>query len=163
VSPSFRPLVYLASPLGFDDPGRAFRHNVLLPTVARVDWELLDPWEHPQPTKSLAGSGGDHSIVEDDRLNRIIGQRNIEMLERANGLFAWLDGVDLDSGTASEVGFACARGIPIVGVRTDARMAGDNLAAVVNLQVLAFLRHSGGELYSSASEGVAALDGLLRA
>ncbi len=83
------------------------------------------------------------------------------MLEHADGVLAWLDGVDLDSGTAAEVGFAAARGIPVVGVRTDARMAGDNLAAAVNLQVLAFLRLNGGELYSSLAAGIEALEILL--
>lgn len=47
--------------------------------------------------------------------------------------------VDVDSGTAAEIGFAYALGKPVVGWRSDCRQAGDNAASVVNLQVEHFL------------------------
>jgi glutathione S-transferase len=59
-------------------------------------------------------------------------------------VFAVLDGTDVDSGTAAEIGYAAALGCTIVGLRTDFRMAGDNPAAPVNLQVLHFINKSGG-------------------
>jgi nucleoside 2-deoxyribosyltransferase len=42
-------------------------------------------------------------------------------------VLAVLDGPDADSGTSFEVGFACALGIPVVGLRTDWRGAGEHL------------------------------------
>lgn len=38
---------------------------------------------------------------------------------------AVLDGADADSGTCWECGYACARNIPIIAVRTDIRHSGD--------------------------------------
>jgi len=49
----------------------------------------------------------------------------VESLEDADVVVAVLDGSDVDSGTAFEVGYAYARGIPIVGIRTDFRKSQD--------------------------------------
>ncbi len=46
----------------------------------------------------------------------------------ADAVLAVLDGADSDSGTAWEMGFAHARGTPIVGLRTDWRPAEDVVA-----------------------------------
>jgi nucleoside 2-deoxyribosyltransferase len=46
-------------------------------------------------------------------------------LERATAVFAILDGADPDSGTCWEVGYAYAKGLPIVGLRTDWRPGED--------------------------------------
>lgn len=43
----------------------------------------------------------------------------------AKSVVAILDGADADSGTCWEVGYAFAKGIPILGVRTDFRGSGD--------------------------------------
>ena len=56
-------------------------------------------------------------------------------LEGVNGsdiVVAVLDGVDVDSGTAWEIGYAYARGKPVIGLRTDFRTLSDG---VVNLMV----------------------------
>lgn len=47
----------------------------------------------------------------------------IEALDSAHAVLAWLDGPDADSGTAFEVGYAYAHGIPVIGVRTDFRQS----------------------------------------
>lgn len=52
---------------------------------------------------------------------RHIYARCIEMLDEADLMVAILDGADVDSGVSFEVGYARARDIPIVGVRTDYR------------------------------------------
>ncbi|MFW5699221.1 MAG: nucleoside 2-deoxyribosyltransferase [Planctomycetota bacterium] len=49
-------------------------------------------------------------------------------LMSADAVLAVLDGADSDSGTAWEMGFAHARGTPIVGLRTDWRPAEDVVA-----------------------------------
>jgi nucleoside 2-deoxyribosyltransferase len=46
-------------------------------------------------------------------------------VEGASIVVAVLDGADADSGTCWEVGFAYAKGIPILGIRTDFRGTGD--------------------------------------
>ena len=62
---------------------------------------------------------------------------------------AILDGVDVDSGTASEIGYAFARNKYIEGLRTDWRLTGDNEGSVVNLQVQYFIEASGGSIHRS--------------
>jgi nucleoside 2-deoxyribosyltransferase len=76
-------------------------------------------------------------------------------------VLALLDGADVDSGTAAEIGFAAALGIPIVGVRLDFRPSGDNEATVVNLQVAHFIEASGGCIVRALADAVAALVALL--
>jgi nucleoside 2-deoxyribosyltransferase len=148
--------VYVASPLGFDAAGRLFHAERVLPALAGAGLEPLDPW-----AQGLAADGDDPAALR--ALNERIGAGNVALLERADGVLAVLDGVDVDSGTASEVGFASARGVPIVGVRTDLRLAGDNAGAVVNLQVEHFIDRTGGRVVRDLGEGVALLADLLGA
>jgi nucleoside 2-deoxyribosyltransferase len=49
----------------------------------------------------------------------------LDHLAKADLVVAVLDGADPDSGTCFEVGWASARGIPIIGVRTDIRPGED--------------------------------------
>lgn len=85
------------------------------------------------------------------------------MIDLADGLLAVLDGVDVDSGTAAEIGFAASRGKPIVGLRLDVRQTGDNEGAVVNLQVEHFIASSGGGITRTLDAAVALLARLLNA
>jgi nucleoside 2-deoxyribosyltransferase len=86
------------------------------------------------------------------RVNTEIGRSNVARIDASDGLFAILDGVDVDSGTAAEIGFAFAAGKYICGLRTDFRLAGDNEAAIVNLQVQFFIVASGGRIVTSSPE-----------
>lgn len=52
----------------------------------------------------------------------------VRELERADAVLAVLDGADPDSGTCWEAGFAYARGIPVVGLRSDWRPGEDGAA-----------------------------------
>jgi nucleoside 2-deoxyribosyltransferase len=140
--------VYVASPLGFDAAGRLFNSAQLLPALLAAGLEPLDPWGHGFAAEADA---------PDEALNDRIGARNVELLEQADAVLAVLDGVDVDSGTASEIGFASARGLPIVGLRSDLRMAGDNAAAVVNLQVEHFIRRTGGTVVRELDEAIQTL------
>jgi nucleoside 2-deoxyribosyltransferase len=146
--------VYVASPLGFDAAGRLFYAERLLPALAAAGFEVLDPW-----AQGLAAASED--VADLRALNERIGAGNVALLERAAGVLAVLDGVDVDSGTASEIGWASARGLPVVGLRTDLRVAGDNAAAVVNLQVQHFVERTGGAVVHDLDEAVALLGNLL--
>lgn len=57
----------------------------------------------------------------------------IRGVENASLILAILDGTDADSGTCFEMGYAHAKGIPIVGIRTDFRGSGEHLG--VNLML----------------------------
>jgi len=50
--------------------------------------------------------------------------RHCEALSRSDVVVAVIDGADADSGTSWEMGYAFARGIPVISVRTDFRRAG---------------------------------------
>lgn len=59
-------------------------------------------------------------------------------LERAQVLIALLDGVQVDDGTAWEVGYFYATKAPtarIIGIRTDFRRAGESPEAIVNAMI----------------------------
>ncbi len=49
-------------------------------------------------------------------------ERDIRRIEEADIVVAILDGPDVDSGTAFEVGYACAKGKPVIGLKTDMRV-----------------------------------------
>jgi nucleoside 2-deoxyribosyltransferase len=48
---------------------------------------------------------------------------------------AVLDGPQVDDGTAWEIGYAHARGLPVWGLRTDFRVAGDTSHSLVNCMI----------------------------
>lgn len=55
---------------------------------------------------------------------RGIFEDHCRALDNADYVVAVADGADADSGTSWEMGYAFARGIPAVALRTDFRMAG---------------------------------------
>jgi len=69
-----------------------------------------------------------------DRRPEAVIQLCVEGLERADVMLAILDGPQVDDGTAWEVGFFFAQkgSSQIVGVRTDARAAGETHGSAVN-------------------------------
>ena len=52
-------------------------------------------------------------------------QNCLTLLNKADVVIAILEGSDADSGTCIEMGYAVAKGIPIIGVRTDFRASQD--------------------------------------
>ena len=82
------------------------------------------------------------------------------MIDSSDGILAVLDGTDVDSGTASEIGYAFALGKRILGYRGDFRLTGDNPGSTVNLQVEYFIRKSGGRIVRSVDELAALLSGM---
>src|SRR5579871_6006345 len=115
--------VYVASPLGFVDATRPYRDAVNL-ELERAGLEPLDPWADPGGkvarafARAAAVTGADARRRALARVDMRAGRSNHAMLERADAVLAILDGPDVDSGTASEIGFAAARGTPVVGLRT---------------------------------------------
>jgi nucleoside 2-deoxyribosyltransferase len=161
--PSPSPRIYIASPLGFTDAGRTYNEAVLLPAVRDAGFEPLDPWDVEADIVHV------FQLARDDpergqrlsETNRLVGRRNAELIRSAAGMLAILDGNDVDSGTAAEVGYACALGRPVVGLRSDLRNSGDNEATLVNLQVEWFVLESGGHLATSLGEALTRLHAIV--
>ena len=145
--------VYLASPLGFSEVGRAFMYSTLIPAIKRAGVaKVEDPWvltPQGEIDEVMNLPYGEERRAAWESLNGLIASRNVEAIKRSDALIAVLDGVDVDSGTAAEVGFAFGLGHLILGYRGDFRLAGDNEGAVVNLQVEHFINESGGSIVSS--------------
>ena len=143
-----KPKVYVAGPLGFTDAGRYYYEHLLLPAVVAAGFEPLDPWAVDADIAAVfARPKGDPRRAELlPETNRNVGARNAEMIRECAGVLAVLDGSDVDSGTAAEIGYAAALGRPVIGLRSDVRVTGDNEATLVNLQVEWFVSESGGRL-----------------
>lgn len=149
--------IYLASPLGFADSTRHFMEHL----IERLDphVSVSNPWDDVRFVSEFERIAGIDSRAEANaalaEINTELGRANAESIRNANGVVAILDGVDVDSGTAAEVGYAFALGKRIYGLRTDFRLAGDNAGSIVNLQVQYFIEASGGSVQTT-------IEGLLR-
>lgn len=143
--------IYVASPLGFSEVGRYFMYNKIIPVIEKR-YKVLDPWKltpsdvvdkvlakHTDPKKAW------------QELNPIFGANNALAILKSNGIFAVLDGTDVDSGTASEIGFGAARRKPVLGYRGDFRLSADNVGSTVNLQVEYFIKLNGGKIITTLS------------
>jgi uncharacterized protein (DUF952 family)/nucleoside 2-deoxyribosyltransferase len=152
--------VYVASPLGFTDAGRHYLSDVLHPALVAAGLSVHDPWA--DPTSIVASTV---AIPPDDprshpalgAMNQTLGSLNAAAIAAADGVLAILDGSDVDSGTAAEIGYATGLGIPVVGLRTDIRTSGDNAASVVNLQVEYFIAVSGGRIERTVEAAITSI------
>jgi len=157
--------IYLASPYGFTQSTRGFLQE-LKSELRKRGHKVIDPWdEGAEQFKGFKGREGrmspEERAAELRLLNRRIGDLNRRAIEGVEVVVAVLDGPDVDSGTASEVGFAFARGKTIFGYRGDIRLTGENEATLVNLQVQYWIEESGGRrgrLMRTVPDLLAALD-----
>jgi nucleoside 2-deoxyribosyltransferase len=99
--------LFFAAPL-FNDAERDF--NSKAATALRK--EGLEVW--------LAQ---EHKIIENDSIEekRAIFEEDLEALRKADAILAVLDGVDVDTGVAFEMGYAHALGKHIFALKTDHR------------------------------------------
>jgi nucleoside 2-deoxyribosyltransferase len=148
---TLRPRCYVASPLGFTEAGRDYYNRVYLPALTEVV-EVVDPWSLTTAEELEAAARQDAW----PELNARIGARNAVAIRSCALLAAHLDGQEVDSGTAAEVGFGAALGLRCFGLRGDWREAGEKGAAV-NLQVESFIVLSGGRIVGDLAQLVEAL------
>lgn len=142
--------LYLAGPLGFSEIGREFQCRVLVPGLEKIGFEVLDPWKLTDPeqiSEIAAMKYGPDKREAWRKLNFTIGNNNRRALDNCDIVVAILDGVDVDSGTAAEIGYAFAKGKSIFGYRGDFRLSADNEGAEINLQVEFFILDSGGKIF----------------
>jgi nucleoside 2-deoxyribosyltransferase len=146
--------IYLASPLGFADSSKAYMDVLRDRLSAHVD--VVNPWDDKgfgaDFERAIAMTDRDERLALLRATNDAIGRANADDIRAADGVVAILDGVDVDSGTAAEIGFAFALGKWVSGLRTDIRQTGENEAAVVNLQVRHFIDASGGTLVTNLDD-----------
>lgn len=147
--------LYIASPLGFSEVGRAFLYSSIIPQIKELGIEVLDPWKLTSEEEIKAITSLPYSKERKEawkKLNLVMGQRNTQAIQKATGVLAILDGVDVDSGTASEIGYASALGKSILGYRGDFRLSADNEGSTVNLQVEYFIFMHGGKIITEISK-----------
>jgi len=147
--------LYLASPLGFSPENTAYLNQVKV-KLASLGFEIFDPWEQKQFASRIEKASQerdyDARIAAFGEIAQHIGLCNEGGIRWANFVLAVLDGAEVDSGTASEVGFGSALGKKCYGLRTDQRDSGDFIGLPVNLQILHFIERSGGTMFRSIAE-----------
>jgi nucleoside 2-deoxyribosyltransferase len=154
-----KPAIYLAGPLGFTEAGRLYHETVLVPAVHAAGFVALDPWDVEPELQAVfeLPVGSVERLARLGEVNRAIGERNARLIDGCTAVLAVLDGNDVDSGTAAEIGYAAAKRKPVIGLRCDHRVTGDNEATLVNLQVEWFVVESGGQLETDLGAAIAAL------
>src|SRR5262245_6597958 len=123
---------YLASPLGFAESTKLFMEQLV--TELRAHTDIVNPWDDHRFDADFARIPLIDSVAERRRLlahiHLELGKKNAESIESSDSLIAVLDGVDVDSGTAAEIGYAFGLGKHNWGLRTDFRLPGDNYGRV---------------------------------
>jgi nucleoside 2-deoxyribosyltransferase/predicted secreted protein len=89
---------------------------------------------------------GDDTGQRDQEAHREIFRRHRMALDATDVVVAVIDGADADSGTAWEMGYAYARGITVIAIRTDFRMAGHHEHVNLMLEQSSRVVRSTGEL-----------------
>lgn len=152
--------LYLAGPLGFSDAGRLFMYEKLIPAIHNAKYSVLNPWTYGEEIigSVLKMPEGEKKNKALDLANREIGSMNESLIKKCDGIIAVLDGTDVDSGTASEIGFGYGAGKTILGYRGDFRLSSENIMGKVNIQVQHFIYESGGEIVHSLNDLEEALE-----
>jgi len=115
--------LYYAGPL-FTDAERCWNAANAVTLRARLpDWRVLMPQEFCAAFDAKADADSAGKPRYD-----LIATACLEHLAHADVVLAILDGADADSGTCFEAGWAVARGIPVIGLRSDWRPAEDGAA-----------------------------------
>jgi nucleoside 2-deoxyribosyltransferase len=147
--------LYIASPLGFSEAGREFYYNKFLPPIREEGFPIIDPWELTSQEEINEMFKIPYGPLRKEAwriLDFKMGERNAKGLDRAKGIVAILDGADVDSGTASEIGYGASQEKKIIGYRGDFRLSSENDGTFVNLQVEYFIRRNGGKVITSIKE-----------
>lgn len=146
--------IYLASPLGFSPELKPYRDKIKQ-RLTKLGCKVLDPW-NPKFHNIIEEAKAIHEwparITAFQDIARQIGKANEQMIRSCDVVLGVLDGPELDSGAASEIGFAAGLGKKCYGLRTDFRNSGDFDGIPINLQVLYWIEASGGRLFRRIDE-----------
>lgn len=112
--------VYLAGPL-FSHAELEYNRK-LRDLLLKKDFSVFLPQEDAE----------DKTEEHEKQNQECIFKKCVGGVDGSDLIVAVLDGVDVDSGTAWEIGYAYAKGKPVIGLRTDFRDLSDG---IVNLMV----------------------------
>ena len=118
--------IYLAAPL-YSEAERSY--NAIVADLLRKNF--FDVYL-PQDT-------GDDNPKREKNDHVQIYERNKQALQDADIVIAIIDGADVDSGTAWEMGYSTALGIQVIALRTDFRIAGYEELVNLMLEQSAFV------------------------
>ncbi len=151
----FMKKLYLASPLGFSEAGRYFADKILIPTLEELGYEIINPFELTPQSEIDSVLNMPYSEERREKmveLNRNISTKDDFAIQDCGGLIAILDGVDVDSGTACEIGYATALGKTTLGYRGDFRLSSENEGGKVNIMVEYCINKNGGKIVSTIED-----------
>lgn len=116
--------VYQAGPLFTEAEIRW--HRAFRDQLAAADIRVIWPGEFfSQREIEELGADAPLRIMERDR----------NAIDVCDAVVALLDGPQVDDGTAWEIGYAFAKDIPVIGIRTDFRRSGDTPHSRVNAMI----------------------------
>lgn len=115
--PSNKPYIYVAGPL-FTIQDREFLIKIRN-MIRNLGCDTFLPQEDNNDN-----ANGRKTETTQAKLKNIF-RNDYKAIDRADAVIALLDGVPIDCGTAWEIGYAFAKGKPILGYRTDFRVLGN--------------------------------------
>lgn len=140
-----KPNCYVASPYGFAESTKQWYYSSFLPAL-RDHVTVIDPWS--VNVAHIANS----AQSEKPKLWIDLGDQCYDTISNeADLVVAGLDQEPPDIGTVSEVVWAAAHNIPVIGYRGDGRTSGEE-GLPYNLMVGAAIRRSGGIAVASLVE-----------
>ena len=143
--------IYMASPFGFTEITNHFM-EIVEDSLIKIGYEVINPWRlnNILPITQITIKSNDRATLSQSNIK--IGHNNEIAIRNCDLVLAFLEGCDIDSGTASEVGFAYGIGKQIIGYRNDKRKLGENAGCIVNLQLQYWIEQSNGFILSSKKE-----------
>lgn len=116
--------IYLAGPL-FSEAEQQWLKQFQL-ELQCAGYDVLWPYEiFDQEELKSWGAEAAQSIMAGCR----------DALDGCDIVVALLDGTQVDDGTAWEIGYACAKAMPVLGIRTDMRYGGEVPGGKVNAMI----------------------------
>ncbi len=138
--------IYQAGPL-FTEAEQQWHRSFKI-RLQTAGYEVIWPFDlFSRQQMESWGKDAPRRIMETDR----------QALESCDIVVALLDGAQVDDGTAWEIGYAFARSIPVIGIRTDFRQGGDTEHSRVNAMIEGSCMH----LVSSREEALNVLANIL--
>lgn len=117
-------IIYQAGPL-FSEAEKSF-HRYLTLLLERAGYTVIWPGDLLGDEEIAAAGEGASALIFD---------RCRKALDGSDIVVALLDGPQTDDGTAWETGYAHARGMPVFGLRTDTRNAGETRTSKLNSMI----------------------------
>lgn len=130
--------------------------TVVVPKVVAAGLTPKDPWVNQSAITGVidAMEFGPERRTALQKANLAQGRYDLHLIRESQAILASLDGPDVDSGTAVEIGYGFGLDLLIVGLRTDIRRSGDNEGSIVNAMIETCVVDSDGILTDSLDTAV---------